>query len=162
MSFAAAGVAAGLYDVVIAGGVEMMSKVPINQAVLGRDPFGQTIAERFPAGLVGQRISAEIVAQRWDLDQNTGHTMRVGTRRPRDKGHVLIPGVRPVPIAWTRETNAYPHCSTSEEGQSPLGSSGTRLLATLLSQLEESGGRYGLETICEGQGMANALIIERL
>ncbi len=44
----------------------------------------------------------------------------------------------------------------------PLGCSGVRLTATLLSELERSGGRYGLQTMCEGGGMANALIIERL
>jgi acetyl-CoA acetyltransferase family protein len=44
----------------------------------------------------------------------------------------------------------------------PLGSSGTKLLTTLLHELERSGGRYGLQTMCEGGGMANALIIERL
>jgi acetyl-CoA acyltransferase len=43
-----------------------------------------------------------------------------------------------------------------------LGSSGTRLLATLLNHLEATGGRYGLQTMCEGGGMANATIIERL
>jgi acetyl-CoA acyltransferase len=44
----------------------------------------------------------------------------------------------------------------------PLGCSGAKLLATLLNELERTGGRYGLETMCEGGGMANALIIERL
>jgi acetyl-CoA acetyltransferase family protein len=44
----------------------------------------------------------------------------------------------------------------------PLGCSGARLTATLLAELERSGGRYGLQTICEGGGMANALVIERL
>lgn len=44
----------------------------------------------------------------------------------------------------------------------PLGASGTRLLATLVNELERSGGRYGLQTMCEGGGMANAYIIERL
>ena len=44
----------------------------------------------------------------------------------------------------------------------PLGCSGARLLATLLGELERSGGRYGLQTMCEGGGMANATIIERL
>jgi acetyl-CoA acyltransferase len=44
----------------------------------------------------------------------------------------------------------------------PLGCSGVRLTATLLAELERSGGRYGLQTICEGGGMANALVIERL
>jgi acetyl-CoA acyltransferase len=44
----------------------------------------------------------------------------------------------------------------------PLGCSGARLTATLLSELERTGGRYGLQTMCEGGGMANALILERL
>ena len=44
----------------------------------------------------------------------------------------------------------------------PLGASGTRLMATLLNELERTGGRYGLQTMCEGGGMANATIIERL
>jgi acetyl-CoA acyltransferase len=44
----------------------------------------------------------------------------------------------------------------------PLGASGAKLMATLLNELERTGGRYGLETMCEGGGMANATIIERL
>ncbi len=44
----------------------------------------------------------------------------------------------------------------------PLGCSGTKLMATLLNELERTGGRYGLQTMCEGGGMANATIIERL
>ena len=44
----------------------------------------------------------------------------------------------------------------------PLGASGTRLLATLLNELERTGGRYGLQTMCEGGGQANVTIIERL
>jgi acetyl-CoA acyltransferase len=44
----------------------------------------------------------------------------------------------------------------------PIGASGAKLMATLLCELERSGGRYGLETMCEGGGLANATIIERL
>ena len=44
----------------------------------------------------------------------------------------------------------------------PLGASGAKLMATLLNELERTGGRYGLQTMCEGGGMANATIIERL
>ena len=44
----------------------------------------------------------------------------------------------------------------------PLGASGTRLMTTLLNELERTGGRYGLQTMCEGGGLANATIIERL
>jgi acetyl-CoA acyltransferase len=44
----------------------------------------------------------------------------------------------------------------------PLGASGAKLMATLLNELERTGGRYGLQTMCEGGGLANATIIERL
>jgi acetyl-CoA acyltransferase len=44
----------------------------------------------------------------------------------------------------------------------PLGASGAKLMATLLNEMERTGARYGLETMCEGGGMANATIIERL
>jgi acetyl-CoA acyltransferase len=44
----------------------------------------------------------------------------------------------------------------------PLGASGTKLMATLINELERTGGRYGLQTMCEGGGLANATIIERL
>ena len=44
----------------------------------------------------------------------------------------------------------------------PLGCSGVRLAATLLAELERSGGRFGLQTMCEGGGMANAMVLERL
>ncbi len=44
----------------------------------------------------------------------------------------------------------------------PLGSSGTKLMATLLNELERTGGRFGLQTMCEGGGLANATIIERI
>jgi acetyl-CoA C-acetyltransferase len=44
----------------------------------------------------------------------------------------------------------------------PLGASGTKLMATLLNALEASGGRYGLQTMCEGGGQANVTIIERV
>ena len=44
----------------------------------------------------------------------------------------------------------------------PIGATGTRLMATLLNELERTGGRYGLQTMCEGGGQANVTIIERL
>jgi acetyl-CoA acetyltransferase len=44
----------------------------------------------------------------------------------------------------------------------PLGCSGARLMTTLLNELERTGGRYGLQTMCEGGGLANATLIERL
>jgi acetyl-CoA acyltransferase len=68
--FAAQGVIAGAYDVVIACGVESMSRVPMwSNVPLGADPFGPGIAARYPEGLVPQGISAELIAARWKLDR---------------------------------------------------------------------------------------------
>jgi acetyl-CoA acyltransferase len=72
----------------------------------------------------------------------------------------------PVPLAWLEETGADPKKLNPNGGAialgHPLGASGARLMNTLLYELERSGGRYGLQTMCEGHGMANATIIERL
>jgi len=71
-----------------------------------------------------------------------------------------------VVVAWQHETGADMTKVNVNGGAialgHPLGCSGTKLLATLLNELERTGGRYGLETMCEGGGMANATIIERL
>ncbi len=72
----------------------------------------------------------------------------------------------PVPLAWAAEFGADPGRLNPRGGAialgHALGSSGTRLLVTLLNHLEQTGGRYGLQTMCEAGGMANATIIERL
>jgi acetyl-CoA acyltransferase len=72
----------------------------------------------------------------------------------------------PVPLAWAQEFDADPDKLNPRGGAialgHPLGGSGTKLMATLLNYLEDTGGRYGLQTMCEGGGMANATIIERL
>ncbi len=71
-----------------------------------------------------------------------------------------------VPLAWAKELDADPAKLNPWGGAIALGhavgASGTRLLGTLLAHLEATGGRYGLQTMCEGGGMANATIIERL
>ena len=71
-----------------------------------------------------------------------------------------------VPLAWAAEFDADPAKLNPRGGAialgHPLGGSGTRLMATMLNHLEAGGGRYGLQTMCEGGGMANATIIERL
>ncbi|MCU1582897.1 MAG: fadA [Microbacteriaceae bacterium] len=286
-TFAAQGVIAGAYDVVIACGVELMSKNPINAATLGEDPFGPMVAARYPDGLVGQGVSAELIAARWGLsrerldeyaershrlaassdffseilDVGTGkvdETVRPATTleslaglkpafysdelsrrfpeiewrvtagnsspltdgasavlimseekaaalglRPRARFvHSAVIGSDPiemltgvipvtqrildrsglsigdfdtyevneafacVPLAWQRETGADPELLNPRGGAialgHALGSSGTRLLTTMLNTLEQTGGRYGLQTMCEGAGMANATIIERI
>ncbi|CDR13144.1 thiolase family protein [Streptomyces iranensis] len=71
-----------------------------------------------------------------------------------------------VPLAWLREFDADPERLNPRGGAialgHPLGGSGTRLLTTLLGHLEATGGRFGLQTMCEFGGMANATVIERL
>jgi len=72
----------------------------------------------------------------------------------------------PVPLAWLKEIG-YPYEKTNVNGGAialghPLGSTGTKLMTTLLHELERTNGRYGLQTMCEGGGVANVTIIERL
>ncbi|MBT2654838.1 thiolase family protein [Bacillus sp. ISL-18] len=72
----------------------------------------------------------------------------------------------PVPLAWLKETGANQEKLNPNGGAialgHPLGGSGARLMVTMMHELERTGGRYGLQTMCEGHGMANATIIERL
>jgi len=71
-----------------------------------------------------------------------------------------------VVLAWQRETGADMSKVNVNGGAvaswPSAGSFGARLTTVLLNELERSGGRFGLQTICEGGGMANAMIIERL
>ncbi|MFD1204588.1 MULTISPECIES: thiolase family protein [Sporosarcina] len=72
----------------------------------------------------------------------------------------------PVPLAWLKETNADPEKLNPNGGAialgHPLGATGTKLLVSMINELQRTGGRYGLLAICEGMGMANATIVERL
>ena len=72
----------------------------------------------------------------------------------------------PVPMSWLIETG-YPHEKTNVNGGAialghPLGATGTKLMTTLIHELERTGGKYGLQTMCEGGGVANVTIIENL
>jgi acetyl-CoA acyltransferase len=298
--FAAQGVMAGAYDVVIACGVESMSRVPMGTATGDWDTFGPSVAARYPQGLVKQGVAAERVAARWKLDRDAldayavdshrraavmsaagsfaneivpmpvldvqgrhglhaiDETIRANTTvealsglrpsfasadavvrfptldwqitagnsspltdgasgalimseqmaatcglRPRARFHAFsVSGDDPlymltapipatervlrraglilddidayevneafacVPLAWAQELGADPARLNPRGGAialgHALGSSGTRLLTTLVNHLEATSGRYGLQTMCEGGGMANATIIERL
>ena len=72
----------------------------------------------------------------------------------------------PVVLAWLKETGADPERVNVNGGAialgHPLGATGVRLMTTLLHELERTGGRYGLQTMCEGGGQANVTVIERL
>ncbi len=293
--FAAQGVMAGVYDIVIAGGVESMSRIPMGSARMGQDPFGPLMNERYAPGLVSQGVSAELVAAKWalsreELDAYSARSHQLSAKA-RDQGHFageIVPvtigdrtvssdetirpsttaeslaqlkpsfenpeassrfpglgwqitagnssqitdgasallimseatasrlGLRPrarfvgfdvcgddpllmltapiaatrrvlqksglaleeiahyevneafapVPLAWQKEFNSDPARLNPRGGAialgHPLGASGARLMTTMLHALEQTGGRYGLQTMCEAGGMANATIIERL
>jgi acetyl-CoA C-acetyltransferase len=92
-----------------------------------------------------------------------------------DKGHLHIEDIdvfevneafAPVPLAWSAGTGGVLEKTNPNGGAialgHPLGASGAILMTRLLHELERSGGRYGLQTMCEGGGQANATIIERL
>jgi acetyl-CoA acetyltransferase family protein len=296
LHFAAQGVMAGAYDIVIAAGVEHMTHTPLGSSIV-RDlgyPYGPKVMSRYAdrGGLVSQGISAELIADQWNLTREeldtystrsqqfaarataegrfereivpvevkddegnlTGEIMTtdegirpettvevLGTLKPAFKpdGKItagnssqitdgasavlvmseeranalgLIPRARfcafavtgvdpilmltgPIPatysvlekakmsldvidlveineafasvvLAWEKEL--HPDMSkVNVNGGAialghPLGASGGKLMATMLNELERTGGRYGLQTMCEGGGLANATIIERL
>ncbi len=295
--FAAQGVAAGAYDVVVAAGVESMTRTPMGSSVV-KDlgyPFGPRMMARYAerGGLVNQGISAEMIADQWnlsreDLDrfsvrshQNAARATAEGRfdneivavpvrddagndteemvaadegvrpdssletlaglkpafkpdggkvtagnssqitdgaaavlimseekarslgLTPRARFHAFsVAGVDPVTmltgpipatamvleraklgindidlveineafasvvLAWEKEHHPDMDRVNVNGGAialgHPLGASGAKLMTTLLNELERSGGRYGLLTMCEGGGMANATVIERL
>jgi acetyl-CoA C-acetyltransferase len=104
-------------------------------------------------------LTAPIPATRWALEK-TG--MKIG-----DIDAVEInEAFASVVMAWQRETGADPARVNPNGGAialgHPLGATGTRLMATLIWELHRSGGRYGLQTMCEGGGQANVTILERL
>jgi acetyl-CoA acetyltransferase family protein len=134
------------------------------------------MSEARAAGL-GLRPRARVVASAVCGDDPT--LMLTGpipaTRRVLDRAGLTLDRIdaveineafAPVPLAWLAEFPADPARVNPRGGAialgHPLGASGVRLLTTLLNQLEATGGRYGLQTMCEAGGMANALVLERL
>jgi acetyl-CoA acyltransferase len=117
----------------------------VSFAVAGVDPI---------AMLTGPIPATERALQRVGMDASTLDQVEVNE------------AFAPVPLAWLSEFHPDPDRVNPSGGAialgHPLGCSGARLLATLLCGLERSGGRYGLQTMCEAGGMANATIIERL
>ncbi len=291
--FAAQGIMSGAYDIVIAGGIEIMTRVPMGSSTLGGEPFvpfGNLLVSRYNGKLVPQGISAEMIAQKWELSREQLDALSLESHRraarateegrfksqilpirvagedgnsfslDRDEGiradtsleklaslkpafksdgvitagnssqisdgaaAVLImeretaerlglkPRARfvsfalagdnpimmltaPIPatrkvldkagltldqidlieineafasvvLAWQHETNADMSKVNVNGGAialgHPLGASGARIATMMLNELERTGGRYGLQTMCEGGGTANAMIIERL
>jgi acetyl-CoA C-acetyltransferase len=104
-------------------------------------------------------LTAPIPATKWALEK-TGMT--------RDDIDLveINEAFAPVVLAWQKETG-WDLSKVNVNGGAialghPIGATGTRLMATLLNELERTGGRYGLQTMCEGGGQANVTILERL
>lgn len=97
----------------------------------------------------------------------TAHAMKKSGMKLQDIDLVEInEAFASVPMAWLKETG-YDPAKTNVNGGAialghPLGATGTKLMTSLLHELERTGGRYGLQTMCEGGGQANVTIIERL
>ncbi len=86
--FAAQGVLAGAYDLVIACGVESMSRVPMwSNVPAGADPFGPGIAARYPEGLVPQGISAELIAAKWGISRAAMDEFAAGSHQKAARAH---------------------------------------------------------------------------
>ena len=79
--FAAQGILAGAYDIVIAGGLESMSRVPMGSARAGADPSGAGIAARFAPGLVSQGVAAELVAAKYGVSREAQDEYSVRSHR---------------------------------------------------------------------------------
>src|SRR3546814_13482522 len=79
--FAAQGIAAGAYDIVIAAGVESMSRIPMGSARIGQDAFGPTLQARYTPGFVSQGVAAELIAQRWGVSRDEMDALSVESHR---------------------------------------------------------------------------------
>ena len=112
--FAAAGLVAGQYDLVVAGGVESMSRVPMGSAMGESDPLGSAFHERYGEGFPNQGLGAEMIAERWGLSRAA---RRVQPRVAREGGRG--PGRRPVRRADRAGHAAGRHRRRRRRGRPP-------------------------------------------
>src|SRR5437870_3468146 len=185
-NFAAMGVMAGQYEVVIAGGVEHMTRVPMGSNAMGpgEGPLSPRLQERY--NIVPQGISAELIAETWGLKreeldefsaqshEKAGRAIAEG-RFKREIVPVTLPdgsifdineAFASVVLAWERELHPDMRRVNVNGGAialgHPLGCSGAKLMTTLLHELERRSARYGLQTMCIGFGQGIATVIERI
>ncbi|MBK3495457.1 thiolase family protein [Viridibacillus sp. YIM B01967] len=125
-------------------GVQPLARI-VARAVIGSDP---TLM------LTGPIAATKKVLQKADLSIDDVSVYEVNE------------AFAPVPLAWLQDIGGDPEKLNPNGGAialgHPLGATGTKLVVSILHHLERTGGRYGLLAICEGMGMANATIIERL
>jgi acetyl-CoA acetyltransferase family protein len=121
--FAAQGVIAGAYDVVIAGGVEMMSLVPMRANRMGKDNEGPAFRSRYPGGLVRQGVSAELIAARWGVGREAmdrfaleSHRRAIAAEARGVTAHFIVPIEVPTTDGFRRvERDEGPRPDTSLE-----------------------------------------------
>jgi acetyl-CoA acetyltransferase len=106
------------------------------------------------------RLESNVQSERSLCSEST----RIDSRTANASAAAIV--LAPSPLAWAHDTGAD-LAKTNVNGGAiaighPLGASGARIMTTLVNALEQRGGRYGLQTMCEGGGMANATIVERL
>lgn len=110
--FAAQGVMSGAYDVVAACGIESMSRVPMwSNVPAGADPFGESVAARYPGGLVPQGISAELIAAKWSISREAMDEFATGSHAKAALAHAqgrfadeLVPVATPGGLVTTDES----------------------------------------------------------
>src|SRR5882757_5205072 len=126
-AFAAQGVMAGSYDIVIAAGIESMSRAPMFSSVQGQDAYGSRIIERYPDGLIPQGISAEIVASRWKFDRTAldefaarSHQRAAAAAASGGFAREIVPVTRPDGTVFAADETVRP--TTTVEGLGGLPS----------------------------------------
>ncbi|MFD1210784.1 thiolase family protein [Arthrobacter sp. GCM10027362] len=98
--FAAQGILSGAYDIVIAGGVESMSRVPMGSARAGADPFGPSVTARYAPGLVPQGVAAELVAAKYGItreaqDEYAARSHRLASASAQAFEREIVPAATP-------------------------------------------------------------------
>jgi acetyl-CoA C-acetyltransferase len=223
ISFGAQAIMSGTADVILAGGMQNMSQIPISSAMIVGEQFGFTSPtneskswlHRYGDQEISQFRGSELIAEKWNISReeiSDGASAVLLASEQAVKDHNLTPRARihhisargadpvfmltgpipatqyaldktgltiedidtveineafaPVVMAWLKETKADPEKVNPSGGAialgHPLGATGAKLFTTMLNTLQRIGGRYGLQTMCEGGGTANVTIIERL
>jgi acetyl-CoA C-acetyltransferase len=154
LHFAAQAVMAGSMDIVIAAGVESMTRVPMGlpASLPAKNGFGHYkspgIEKKYPNIMFSQFTGAEMMAEKYGLSKAELDEFSYNSHQL-----AIAAGADPARLNVNGGAIALGH---------PLGGSGTKLMTTLVNALKQRNKRYGLQTMCEGGGMANVTIVERL
>ncbi|TDC57439.1 acetyl-CoA C-acyltransferase [Actinomadura sp. KC345] len=141
------------------GAAALLLTTSANAARYGLEPLARVHTAVLAGDDPVMMLSAPIPATRKALDRAGLPVSDIGTFEVNE-------AFAPVPLAWLAETGADPAAVNPDGGAialgHPLGGSGARLMTTLVHRMRREGHRYGLQTMCEGGGLANATILELL